>query len=265
MSSACGVVVGEVVDDAGLAGVHVAAAQVLGGDDLAGGRLHQRRPAEEDRALVAHDDGLVAHRGHVGAAGRARSHHGGDLGDAARAHRGLVEEDPAEVLAVGEDLVLPRQERAAGVDQVDAGQPVRQRDLLRPQVLLHRHRVVRAALDGGVVGHHHALAAADPADAGDDARPPGVSFVVHALGRQRARSPGTGCRDRAAGRPGPGQQLAARHVPGPGRLGAAQRPHPEPLPQVGDQFLVLRTGRRGRTLHGHRQRHLSGLTMINRI
>ena len=38
---------------------------------------------------------------------------------------GLVEEDPAEVLAVGEHLVLHRQERAAGVDEVDARQPVR--------------------------------------------------------------------------------------------------------------------------------------------
>ena len=53
------------------------------GHHLAGRRLHQRRAAEEDRALVAHDDGLVAHRGHVGAAGRARAHHHGDLRDAA--------------------------------------------------------------------------------------------------------------------------------------------------------------------------------------
>ena len=39
-------------------------------------------PAEEDRALVAHDHGLVAHRRHVGAAGRARTQHRGDLRDA---------------------------------------------------------------------------------------------------------------------------------------------------------------------------------------
>ncbi len=74
-------------------------------------------------------------------------------------HRRLVEEDPAEVLAVGEDLVLQRQERAAGVDEVDARQPVLQRDLLRAQVLLDRHRVVGAALDGGVVGDDDAAPA----------------------------------------------------------------------------------------------------------
>ena len=256
------------IDDPGLAGVHVPAAQVLGADDLAGGRLHQWRPAEEDRALVAHDDRLVAHRGHVGAAGCARAQHRGDLGDAARAHRGLVEEDPPEMLPVREDLVLPGQEGPAGVDQVDAGQPVRQRDLLRAQVLLDRHRVVRAALDGGVVGDHDALPAAHPADPGDDAGPR-RRILVHALGRQRRD-----LQERAAGveqslHPVPGQQLAAGHVPGPGRLGAAQRPRPEPVSQFGDQFPVLLaallTERRGRTLDGHRQRHLFGLTMINRI
>ena len=116
-----GVVVREVVDDAGGAGVHVAAAELLGGDDLAGRGLHQRRAAEEDRALVLDDHGLVGHRGDVGAAGGARAHHRGDLGDALGAQVGLVEEDPAEVLLVGEHLVLHRQERAAGVDERDHG------------------------------------------------------------------------------------------------------------------------------------------------
>ena len=69
------VVLGEVVGDAGDARVHVAAAELLGGDHLAGRRLHQRRAAEEDRALVPDDDRLVAHRRHVGAARGARAHH----------------------------------------------------------------------------------------------------------------------------------------------------------------------------------------------
>ena len=73
------VVGGEMIGDAGDAGVHVAAAELLGGDLLAGRRLHQRRAAEEDRAGAAHDDVLVAHRRHVGAARRARAHDHGDL------------------------------------------------------------------------------------------------------------------------------------------------------------------------------------------
>ena len=96
----------------------------------------------------------------------------------------LVVEDAAEVLAVGEHLVLPRQERAAGVDQVDARQPVLPRDLLRAQVLLDRDRVVRAALHRRVVGDDHAFAPGHPADAGDHARA-GALVVVHAVGGQR--------------------------------------------------------------------------------
>src|SRR5574337_1293378 len=80
----------------------------------------------------------------------------------------LVVEDAAEVLAVGKDLVLVGQVRAARVDQVDARQPVLRRDLLRPQVLLHRQREVGSALDGGVVANDHAVDAGDAADAGDD-------------------------------------------------------------------------------------------------
>ena len=49
-SSACVVVFGEVVGDAGEARVHVGAAELLGRDFLAGRGLHERRAAEEDRA-----------------------------------------------------------------------------------------------------------------------------------------------------------------------------------------------------------------------
>ena len=118
------VILGEMIDHARLARMQVAAAQILGADLLARRRLHQRRAGEEDRALVADDDALVAHRRHIGAAGGAAAHHAGDLGDALRAHLRLVEEDPAEMVAVGEDLGLVRQVRAAAVDQVDARQPV---------------------------------------------------------------------------------------------------------------------------------------------
>ena len=101
------------------------------------------------------------------------------------AELGLVVEDPAEVLAVGKHLVLARQERAAGVDEVDAGQPVLPGDLLCAQVLLDRNRVVGTAFDRRVVGHDHALATGDPADAGDDAGP-GAFVVVHPVGGQRS-------------------------------------------------------------------------------
>ncbi len=73
--------------------------------------------------------------------------------------RGLVVEDAPEIVHVGEDLVLHRQERAARIHQVDAGQAVLQRHLLGAQVLLDRHRIVGAAFDGGVVGDDQTFAA----------------------------------------------------------------------------------------------------------
>ena len=89
------------------------------------------------------------------------------------------------MVAVGEDLGLQRQEGAAGVDEVDAGEPVLRGDLLRAQVLLHGQREVRAALHGRVVRDDDALAALDRADAGDD--PGGGRLAVVAVpGGERA-------------------------------------------------------------------------------
>ena len=226
------VVVGEVVGDAREARVDVAAAELLGGHVLAGRRLHERRPAEEDRAGLLHDDRLVAHRRHVGAAGRARAHHHRNLGDALRRQARLVEEDAAEVLAIGEDLGLQRQEGAARVDEVDAGQPVVERDLLGAQVLLDRQRVVGAALHRRIVGDDHHLAAGDAADAGDQ---PGARARRRRRDRWRraARSRGRAIRDRAARRcaRGPAACLArdggraprARRRRGPPRAARAGR------------------------------------------
>ena len=58
----------------------------------------------------------------------------------------LVEEDTAEMVAVGEDFRLVRQVRSAAVDEVDAGQPVLERDFLRAEVFLDRQRIIGPAL-----------------------------------------------------------------------------------------------------------------------
>ena len=156
------------VGDARAAGVDVGAAELLRRHVLPGRRFHERRAADEDRPGAADDDRLVAHRRHVRAAGGAGAHHDRDLRDPLRGHLRLVEEDAAEVVAVREHVRLQRQERAAGVDEVDARQPVLRRDLLRAQVLLDGEREVRAALHGRVVRDDHAFAALDDADARDD-------------------------------------------------------------------------------------------------
>ena len=106
------------------------------------------------------------------------------------------------------------------VDQVDAGQAVLLRDLLRAQVLLHRHREVGAALHRRVVGDDHALAPRHAADAGDD---PGRGHLaaVHAVRGELADleegRAGVEQRPDAVAR----QQLAAREVPLARRLPAA--------------------------------------------
>ena len=139
--------------------MHVGAAEVFRRHHFAGGRLHQRRPGEEDGALPFHDDGLVAHRRHVGAARGAGAHHAGDLRDAGRAHSvaWLKKMRPkcsrsGNISAWFGRFAPPR------IDQIDAGQPVLARDLLRAQMLLHRDRIVGAALDRGVVADDDAFA-----------------------------------------------------------------------------------------------------------
>ena len=174
------VIVGEMIDDARLSRMHVAAAQGLGIDALTGRGLHERRATEKDRALLADDDRLVAHRGYVRAASRARAHDDGELRNAARGQLRLVVEDPSEMLAIGEHLVLTRQEGAARIDEIDARQRVLERDLLRAQMLLDGDRVVRPALHRRVVRDDDAFETPDAADARDDAtggNPVAIEFV----------------------------------------------------------------------------------------
>ena len=171
------VVLRQMIGHTGDAGMHICAAQLLCAHLLAGSRLHQRRPAQEDCPRPLHNHRFVAHRRHVGPARGAASHHRGDLGNPRAAHPGLVVEDAPEVVHIREDLVLHRQECAAGVHQIETGQVVFQGDLLGAQVLFDGHRVVGPAFDSGVVGDDHHLPACHPPDAGDDARAGRVAVV----------------------------------------------------------------------------------------
>lgn len=115
-----GVIDSEVVGNARDGAMHLTTTQVFGADDLARRRLDERWAGEEDVALPADDDALVRHGGDVGAARRAGAHDDGDLGDALGGHAGLVVEDAAEVVLVGEDVGLVGEVGAAAVDEVDA-------------------------------------------------------------------------------------------------------------------------------------------------
>ena len=127
-----------------------------------------------------------------------------------------------------------RQERAAGIDHVDAGQIVLPRDILRAQMLLHGHRIIGAALDGGVVGDDDAFAARNAPDAGDDAGGMDVA-AIEAVGRQRRqfekRGAGIDQQVDALAR----QHLAARGMPGARSLAAAAGHHLELFAKLGDE------------------------------
>ena len=192
-----------VIGNAGNAGMDLGTAEILGRNLLARRRLDQWRTGQEDRPLLPHDDGFVRHCRHIGTAGGARAHHHRDLRNAHGRHVGLVEEDPAEMIAVWENLGLVRQVGAAGIDEVDAGKAGFSIAIfLRPQMLAHGHRIVGAALDGGVVAHDHAIAARHPADAGDKSGAvDGV--VIETMGGKRAD-----LQERAAGIEQTGDALA---------------------------------------------------------
>ncbi len=183
-----GVVVGlVVVDGPADRGVHRGAAEVLVRDVLADRRLDQSRAGQVEARALGHQHGVAEDR-QIRPPRDAVAHDRGDLRDAPRRQDGVVAEDPAEVVVVGEDLVLHRQEHARGVDQVDQGQAVPAGDLLGAEDLLDRHREARARLDRRVVGDDHHAAADDPADPRDHPRPRRPApLVVHLVAGPEAQ------------------------------------------------------------------------------
>ncbi len=152
------------------------------------------------------------------------------------------------MLAVGKHLGLMRQVGAAGIDQIDARQPVLPRDLLGAQVLLHGKRIIGAALDGGIVGDDHAFAPFDAADAGDQAG--GMNgVVVHAVGGERRQFEKWRARIDQRHHAVARQKLAARDMALARLGGAAARGLRAPLVQVGDQRLAWPPHWRGTRPH----------------
>ena len=215
------VIFGQVIRHTGQARVDVTAAQVLGCDNFACRGPYKGWTRQKDRALFFHNDRHIRHGRHICPARRTRPHNHSDLRNAFGAHLRLIVENPAKVIAVGENFVLIGQVRAATVDQIDAGQIVLFGDLLCTQVLFDGHRIIGAALHGGVVAHNHHLVALHPANACNDTRTRGGA-IVHAMGCRRAnfQKGGSGIeqvRDTLTG-----QHLATRDMAFTGPVAAAK-------------------------------------------
>ena len=155
------------IDRAADRGVHGGAAEFFGIDRLPDGCFHERRAGQAELAAVGHQH-LVAQHGQVRAAGDAVAHDGGELRDAGGRHHGVVAKDAAEVVFVGKDFVLQRQEHAGRIDEVNDGQPELRGDPLGSQQFFDRLRKHRAGFHRGVVGGDEARPTADPTDAGNE-------------------------------------------------------------------------------------------------
>ncbi len=107
-------------------------------------------------------------------------------------------------------------------------------DLLRAQMLLDRHRIVGAALDGRIVGDDHAVLALHDADPGHDAGCRRI-VAVHTGRGERRELEKVGSRiDQALDAFARGELIAPAMLFD--RFGASAAAHAgEPLAQLGDQ------------------------------
>src|SRR3954466_750192 len=147
--------------------MHLRAAELLVVALLPRGHLHQRRTAQADLPpLFDHHDVIANAREEGTACGRVAEHQR-DRGDRLRRLASQVAETPA---TRDEDLTLRRQLRAAGLDQVDDGQPVLFGDLCTSTALLCSERVGRTAAHCRVIRADEAFGALDDTDPGDNGR-----------------------------------------------------------------------------------------------
>ena len=152
------IVISQVIGDARVLCVNLGSPKVFRADRLTCCCFNQRRPSEKNSPLVSDDDRFIRHRGHIGTAGCAGTHHNSNLRDASSRHIGLVEKTPAKVISIGEYLILQWQKGAPGIDQVNTWQTISLGYVLGAKVFLDSDRVIGSAFDGGIVGNNDALA-----------------------------------------------------------------------------------------------------------
>jgi len=98
---------------------------------------------------------VITHDGKVGATGNAHTHDGGDLRNAHGGHDCVVAKDTTEVVSIGENVLLERQKNAGRIDQINRGNAVFDRHILRANDFFRGHGEERAGFHRSVVGDQH--------------------------------------------------------------------------------------------------------------
>ncbi len=186
------VVLGQMLAQTRHACVHLGAAQLFFGRDLASGGLEQRRPGQKSARATAHHDDNVAQARHVSATGRARTVLHGDDGQASGRQPREVAKQPATQHKTLNAVL--HEVGARALHQVDEGQLVLQRNLLHTQDLLQPAGPNGASIDTRIAGHHQTAHPTDKANAGHHAatghRFAGVLVVLQVARQRTQRQPG---------------------------------------------------------------------------
>lgn len=152
----------------------------------------------------------------------ARDHFFAHLRNAQPRHLRLIVKHPSAVIATGKHVRLIWQVGTARIRQINTRQPILAGNLLGTQVLLHRYRIVRARLNGRIVGEDHTIHAVHVTDAGDQAGRGHLIRAVHIVAGQRAQLEKCGAFVKQLLDALPGQQAPLCDVPLDGfRIAAA--------------------------------------------
>ena len=159
--------------------MHRGAAELLGGDDLVGHRLHHVRPGDEHVARVAHHEDEIGHGRRIDVAAGARPHDHRDLRNDARGDDIALEH--FAVTAKRRDAFLDA--RAAGIEQADDRGAGPHRHVLDLDDLLRVGFRQRAAEHGEILGEDKHGAAVDGAETGHHAVAGDMAFLHAEIGR----------------------------------------------------------------------------------
>ena len=121
------------------------------------------------------------------------------------------------------------------IDEIDAGQPVVGGDLLGAEMLLHRQRIIGAALHRRVIGDDDRKPPADAADPGNEAGGRHLLGAIAVARRELADLEKGGAGVEQTLHPLAGEELAACDMPRARRLGPAERHLGGADPQLADQ------------------------------